>query len=42
MASPSTPAATSLASCFSEVCFTSGCVLIAPEPVTAVVLPVGR
>lgn len=41
-ASASTPAATSSASCFSEVCFTAGCVLTVPEPVTAVVLPVGR
>jgi hypothetical protein len=32
----------SFASCFSEVCFTFGCVLITPESVTAVVLPVGR
>ncbi len=41
-ASPSTPAATSFASRFSEVCATSGCVLIVPEPVTAVESAVGR
>ncbi|HET9170604.1 MAG TPA: hypothetical protein VFN97_14280 [Actinospica sp.] len=41
-ARPRTPAATSFASCFSEVCLTSGCVLIVPEPVTAFEPPVGR